>query len=334
MLKIGLVGSGFIGLVHLDAFKRIKEVEIAGIVETSEEKRKELSEKFDHKLYSRLDDLLEKEDVDIIDICTPTHTHLKLIEKAAAAGKNIFCEKPLALNLEEAGLAIDLVEKHKVKAMVGHVLRFWPEYIKAKELVENQSLGKSHYIFCERLASFPEWRAGWGTDESMCGGVSIDLLIHDLDFMIWLFGKPEVIKSQGYYREELGGWSHIVTSLGFKNKVSGTAEAGWAFKGSFPFTMVLRILCENGTIDWLFRAGKNIEERGKQFALTIYKADGSIDIPEIEKEDPYFLELRYFIDCIKNNKNIDNATFRDGYKALEVAIMSMKSAKENKTIEL
>ena len=98
--------------------------------------------------------------------------------------------------------------------------------------------------------------------------------------------------------------------------------------------MVLRIVCEDGTIDWVFRAGKNIEERGKEFSLTVYKPDGTVYVPEVEKEDPYFLELKYFVECLEEDREIENATLEDGRNALLVTLSTIKSAKEGKIVRL
>jgi predicted dehydrogenase len=336
MVKVGIIGIGFIGAVHAEAYKRIKDAELVAVVDKEEVKGKEFAKKFGVRSYMDVGDLLKAEDVDAIDICTPTYSHLDIVKKAANAGKNIFCEKPIALLLEDADEMINVTKKNNVKAMVGHVLRFWPEYVKVKEMIDNKELGTPWYAFCERLAVSPDWRNydEWGFKEELSGGVSMDLQIHDLDYLIWLFGMPKSVKSQGFYEKKLGGLAHVGTGLEFENNVSGLSEAGWAFKGAFPFTMVLRIVCEDGTIDWVFRAGKNIEERGKEFSLTVYKPDGTVYVPEVEKEDPYFLELKYFIDCLEEDREIKNATLEDGRDALLVTLAAIKSAKEGKVIKL
>jgi predicted dehydrogenase len=335
MIKVAIAGAGFIGEVHANSYSQIKNVDLVAIVDNLEEKGRKFAEKFGASFYTDLDNLIKSEDVDAIDICTPTFLHPEMAIKAANAGKNVFCEKPLALSLKDADSIIEAVKKNNVKAMVGHVMRFWPEYAMAKVIADSGQLGQPLYAFCERLTFAPDWHeGGWGFNEKFSGGVSVDLHIHDLDYLIWLFGKPTFIRAQGVYVEKLGGLVHIATNMEFKNGKSGHAEGGWEFSSSFPFTMTLRILCEKGTIEWVFRTGKNIEERSKKSNLLIYKADGSIDKPEIKQEDAYLLECKYFIDCLDNNKEIDIATLEDGRNALEIAIAATKSAKERKTIEI
>jgi len=335
MIKVAIVGAGFIGNVHANSYNQIDNADVIAIVDSVEEKGKKLAKQFNANFYTDIDGLLKREDIDSVDICTPTFMHADMVKKVASAGKHVFCEKPIALSLKEADDMIETARKNNVKAMSGHVIRFWPEYVKAKEIVDSGQLGEPLHAFCERLAVTPDWHEGnWGFNEKYSGGASVDLHIHDLDYLIWLFGKPALVKAQGVYNEKLGGLVHIATNIEFENGKSGLAEGGWGFSGSFPFTMVLRILCEKGSIEWTFRAGKNIEERSQKANLIVYKSDGSIDEPKVEQEDGYLLECKYFIDCLEDNKDIEIATLEDGRNALELALAATKSAKEGKTIKI
>jgi predicted dehydrogenase len=335
MVKIGIIGAGFMGSIHLNAFKQIENAQVVAIVDSVEERGKELAKEAGANHYSDLGRLLKKEDVDAVTVCTPTYLHADIVKEAAAAGKHILCEKPLALSLEEAKMMLKVVKRNKVKAMVGHVLRFWPEYIEAKRIAESGELGKALHAFCERLCVTPAWPwKGWMVDEKYSKGAPVDMHIHDLDYLIWLFGEPKLVKSQGVYSKKLNSYMHIGTTVEFKSGQCGLAEAGYGFKGKFPFTMVLRILCEEGCIDWTYRMGETLEERGQEFALTVYKADGSIYIPEYEKADPYYRECNYFIDCIENGKEIDMATFEQGYTALNLALATLESTKKGTAVTL
>lgn len=335
MVKVAIVGAGFIGEVHANSMHKLENAKVAAVVSSREKEGAEFAEKFGARRYSTLEELLEQGDVDCVDICTPTFLHAAMTEKAAEAGKHILCEKPLALSIGDVDKMIKVVRKNNVKAMAGHTLRFWPEYVKAKEIIDSGELGKPLHVFCERLAATPDWHKGsWGFNEARGGGASVDLHIHDLDYLIWLFGQPKMVNAVGVQKPELGGISHIGTNIVFRNGVTGFAEGGWTFKGAFPFTMVLRILCEKGTIDWMLRAGKNIEERGQKNKLTVYKDDGSVEEPAVAEEDPYFLQCKYFIDCIDKDAPIENATFEDGRNALELALAATKSAKDQKPVKV
>ena len=335
MVRVALVGTGFIGEVHANSYASIENAELTAVISTTEEKGKKFAEKFGARYYPNLRALLRNEKIDCVDICTPTKFHVDMAVEAAESGLDILSEKPIAVTLEDADRMIQAVGESGVKAMVGHTMRFWPEYVKAKEIIDGGELGEPLHAFCDRLAATPDWhKDSWGFKEELGGGASVDLHIHDLDYLIWLFGKPKFINAVGVRNDSLGGVSHITTNVCFENGKSALAEGGWAFSSSFPFTMILRILCEKGTIEWTFRAGKNIEDRSQKMNLLVYKDDGSTDEPEVQEGDAYYLECKYFIDCVDNDREITNATLQDGRNALELALAATKSAKENKTVEL
>jgi predicted dehydrogenase len=334
MQKVVIMGAGFMGETHANGYKLIDNAKVVAVVDRVEEKAKKIAGMFDAKIYTDFDEMLSTEDFDLLDICTPTGTHPWLVKKAAEAKKNILCEKPLALSVEEADAMIEDVKKNGVKAMVGQVLRFWPEYVKVKEIVASGKYGKPLHAYCARLCVPPEWYEGkWGYAEENSGGAVLDLSIHDLDYLLWIFGKPSSLKAQGVYNPELAGLFHVVTGIEFENGGSGVAEGGWGFMGEFPFTMVLRILLEKAVIDWEFRAGKNIEQRDKVANVIIYEEGGKTYNLEAEQKDPYYLECQYFVDCLEKGLPIERATFEDGRKAVEIAIAARESAKGNKIIK-
>ncbi|MDD5659894.1 MAG: Gfo/Idh/MocA family oxidoreductase [Actinomycetota bacterium] len=338
MIKAALVGAGFIGKAHAQALKQINGLAIVAVVEKIEEKGKILATELGAEYFSNLDELFKNIEFDFADICVPTFLHHDFVLKVINKGKHVFCEKPLTLSLKEADEMVEAAKTKKIKAMVGHSLRFWPEYVKIKEYVESGILGNPINAFCERLAVTPDWHQdNWGASEKYSGGAALDLHIHDLDYLIWLFGKPILVKASGSYdptKKEQSGLVHIFTSLEFKNGVAGFAEGGWRFKGTFPFTMIIRILCEKGTVEWIFRAGKNIEERNKISKIIVYKDDGSVENIEAEQKDAFLNELNYFVDCITKDKPVKNATFTDGRTSLEVALAAIKSVKDKSAIVL
>ena len=335
MVKIAIVGAGYIGKLHANICKEIQNASVVAIVDMVEEKAKDLAFELGAKFYTDVDMLLDNKDIDVVAVCTPTYTHAEIVKRVANAKKNIFCEKPFALSMKEADEMVEVVKKNNIKSMVGHVLRFWPEYVKAKEIVESGALGKPLHAFCERLCVVPDWAEGrWNVKENLGGGAALDLQIHDLDYLIYIFGKPSIVESQGVYDPKLGGWAHMSTNIKFKSGQCGLVDAGWIVKGKFPFTMLLRILCENGVIEWIFRAGVNIEERAQQTAITIYKSDGSIYTEKVKQVDPYYLEWEYFIDCLENGKDISIATFEDASTSLKLALASIESAKKMSVVRI
>lgn len=338
MIKVAIIGAGYIGGVHANACNKVKNAKIVAVVDKDFEKAKLLAKKFKSEPYNYLEDLLSNKEIDVVAICTPTFLHAEMVEKSAKARKHIFCEKPVALTIKETKKMIKAIKNYKVKSMVGHVLRFWPEYVMAKEIIEDGVIGKPIHIYCERLGVIPDWAEnGWNKQKDLGGGAALDLQIHDLDYMISLFGEPLLVSSQGIYNENLGGWAHMSSLIKFKSGQYGCVNAGWSVQGKFPFTMLLRIICEKGTIEWISRAGENISEtldgKVQKNKIIVYKSDGEI-IAETSKDiDPFYSQWDYFIKCIKDNREVDNSTFEDGKKSLGLALTTIKSAKESRTIK-
>jgi predicted dehydrogenase len=335
MIRIAVVGAGYIGRLHAVILHReFSKASVVAVVDKEEEKGRKLASDVDAVYYSDFDQMLEREECSVVAICTPTLLHADMVLQSAESGKSIFCEKPLAPTGNDVLRMIAAIKKHKVTAMAGHVLRFWPVYVKTKEMISSGILGKPRHCYCERLLTIPAYTEDeWNRDPDL-GGVAFDVQIHDLDFMLWLFGKPLRVVSNGVYDEHFGGWLHIQSSIEFENNIVGSAQAGWGFPTQFPFTMGFRIVCENGTIEWSFRAGKLLEERSTDAGLVVYEKSGSAYRVDVDNTDAFLLEWRYFLDCIENKKSIDNATFEDGKNAVELARATMKSASENIPVEL
>jgi predicted dehydrogenase len=171
MLKIGVFGTGHLGKFHLNNWKEIQGVELVGFYDPSDTAAVEVVAKYDLKRYLNEDELIDA--CDAIDIVTPTQYHFALCEKAIKKGKHVFVEKPMANTMEEAKTLVKLVQESKIKFQVGHVERFNPAFLAAKDLELNPM-----FIEVHRLAQFNPR----GTEVS----VILDLMIHDIDVILSL----------------------------------------------------------------------------------------------------------------------------------------------------
>lgn len=334
MINIGIIGAGFVGEIHSEAIRKIKNARMAGVSDIDFERARQLAGKIGSDFYPDIEGLIGDKKIDVIAICVPTHLHAQFAKKAALAGKHIFCEKPISLSVKDSNEMIDYVKKNNLKAMVGHVLRFWPEYIKAKEVIEKGYIGKPLNAFCQRLLRIPS-RSKYYLSERFCGGAAIDLQVHDLDYLMYLFGIPEFVASDGIYNKNYGGWIHMDTSIRFKNGVYGVVDDGWSIKGEYPFKSSLRIIGDEGCLELLISIDKNVSKKMANFPLLYYSSKNEkTTIIKTVNGDPYYNEWKYFINCIQNNKKIDNSTFIDGKRALEVALATIRSAKESKVVKL
>ena len=176
MTKIGLVGCGSIGAVHYGAYCKLKGVKIAAVCDLDPLRAENMLQgkpvtgnipgkkvkpnsfnPAEAAVYTSLDEMLRDPEIDIVDICLPTFLHKEAVIKSAKAKKDILCEKPLALNLKDADQMLAAVKKNKVKFMVAHVIRFWPEYVVLTEYITKQALGKLLELNLQRHSPAPVW---------------------------------------------------------------------------------------------------------------------------------------------------------------------------------
>lgn len=137
--------------------------------------------------------MLASADIDVVDICTPTHLHEEHVVAAARSGRDILCEKPMALTIESCDAMIDAVNEAGVRLMVAQVIRFWPEYQVIKEIVESERYGKVQWLSARRLSSPATWPwQGWLDEPAKSGGA-----IHDQDYIACLIGSPKRVQSRG-----------------------------------------------------------------------------------------------------------------------------------------
>ena len=175
MLKVGVLGAGHLGKIHLRLLQQSDKYNLIGFYDPDTENAKRISEEFGYKYFSSIDELIQA--VDVVDIVTPTLSHYECAEKAILQKKHIFIEKPIANTIEEAENILNLIKKNNVKGQVGHVERFNPAFIAIKEAIHNPMFIEAH-----RLAEFNPR----GTDVS----VVLDLMIHDIDAILSVVKSP------------------------------------------------------------------------------------------------------------------------------------------------
>ena len=175
MLKIGVVGAGHLGKIHLKILKESSFIDLMGFYDINDDVSKQVTTSLDVKSFESLDDLIKV--CDIVDIVTPTLSHYYCAQQAIVNGKHVFIEKPVTHTISEVKNLIKLANKHHVKAQVGHVERFNPAFKKA-----SKEISKPKFIETHRLAQFNPR----GTDVS----VVLDLMIHDLDILLHVVNSP------------------------------------------------------------------------------------------------------------------------------------------------
>jgi UDP-N-acetylglucosamine 3-dehydrogenase len=290
-MKVAIWGAGKMGQVHGQAYKGMgKDVEIAYIVERDAGKAAEFSGRFQCRA---IDDVsgLEGKHIDMIDICLPTYLHREAIERALDLCDYIFCEKPVCLTRDDYYGLCRIADTKTCHLMVGQVLRFWNGYVRAREMVLNGEIGRPRLITCFRRQKMPSWSKGnWLMDNRQSGGLLMDLCIHDIDYLYWLLGTPEQVSCKIVEREEttLHGILNIVYSDCCANVVGS-----WGMPEGFHDGGLESMLEIVGDIGMITYSGGDCLEliRGNEKQCI-----------SLEHEDGYEEELKYFVECVKCQK--------------------------------
>lgn len=295
MQRIGLVGFGFIGKTHLEAYRSIPNAEVRAICTRS--KSKELKN-FPGIILEDYEALLARDDIDVIDICVPTFLHEEYVMKAARAKKHVICEKPLALTVEAVERIVETVKEEGVRLFVGHVLRFWPEYQMIKGYTASSELNKIETIHAKRLGKRPTW-SDWFQYPEKSGGALFDLHIHDIDFVYYLLGDVQSVYATGR-QNKYGAWDQIMTTLTFERSEKAFVEASHRMPSAFPFTSSFWVQSKQNVLDFQLKAGENIEVINER-SMTFYQ-DDTISHPQVVEGDAFVNELTYFVDCLEKNQ--------------------------------
>lgn len=325
MVNVAIVGAGFIAKVHAEAYKKISNAKIVSISDASEEKGSLFANQYGCKYYLNFEEMIGNEEIDVVDICLPTFLHKEYIEKSFLYDKDVFCEKPVTLNLNMLDEIIDASNRSGRNLFVGQVLRFWEEYIEAKRMYDNNEFGEINYIFANRLSEHPKWN-GWYKFSENSGGGLLDLHLHDIDFLCWTFGDVKSVYSVGK-KNKYNCWNHVNTILKFNNGMVANVSGVIEMKEGYPFTMSLIIDGENKTYKYVMEAGANLDDTkdGTRYSV-LYPDKKLIDHG---KKDAYEVELRHFIDCIENKCGSDIINLQSIRKVF-CTIEAVKKSLENK----
>lgn len=315
MRRVGVVGAGLIGSWHAARWKDLP-VELVGFYDHTPENAEKAARTFGGRAFESLEALLGE--VDLVDVCTPTPAHKEGVLAAAAAGKAIVCEKPLARHLRDAEAMIHACEAAGVPLFVAHVVRFFPQYAKAKALQDAGELGRPGVLRTVRAGSFPRLNPeSWYNSFAQGGGVVMDLAIHDLDFARWLYGEVERVFTRGLTFAGESMRDHALITLRFKNGAIGHIEGSWASPPG-QFRTALEVAGEGTLLEWdssdppPFVVQVDAAKTGDE------KIPGA-DNPLAPTDDPYYLELKHVLECLDAGEPFLVSPF-DGLMALKLSL--------------
>lgn len=297
MLKVALVGVGGISGAHIPAWEERRDAELVALCDI----RAEQMEKYKNKhCYTDFDEMLKNEEIDILDICLPTYLHAEFAIKAMNMGINVICEKPVSLNAADVARVYSTAKSNNVKFMVAQVLRFWPEYSIIKEIYDTGKYGRLLSGYMGRLGVRPKWSwDDWMMDENRSGLVPFDLHIHDLDFIVYAFGKPKEFKDYRARSENQDYINSIYEYDGFFI----TTEAAW-YDAPYPFAANFRFQFEKALAVFENHEMTIYEKDGKIFKPVSQSGEDTGDIG-LPKSNAYSNEINYFADCVLSGAEPD-----------------------------
>lgn len=312
MLKIGVLGAGHLGKIHLRLLQQSEKYELVGFYDENPDYAERIAQEFGYTRFDTIAKLIHA--VDVVDIVTPTLSHWKCAKVAIKSGKHVFIEKPISNTVEEAEEIITLAKEHNVKGQVGHVERFNPAFIATRPMIETPMFIETH-----RLAEFNPR----GTDVP----VVLDLMIHDIDVILSVVKSPvKNINASGVsvisdtpdianarIEFENGCVANLTASrISLKNM----RKSRFFQKDAYISVDFLEKKCEvvkmkdapeiPGDFDMILQNAEGIKKQ-------IYFAN-----PEISTNNAILDELETFADAINNNTQ-PIVTLEDGTQALRVA---------------
>jgi predicted dehydrogenase len=296
MIRVGVIGLGFMGGVHLRNWQAMDDVEVVAVCDAvppvaGSVKEGNLDVAGDAlnlegiAIYTDASEMLAAESLDAVSIALPTHLHRAVSVLALEAGVHVLCEKPMALNVAECDAMIEAATASGKQLMIAHCIRFWPEYVWLKQAIESGEYGKLRAAEFVRLGSAPGWDSGsWFSDVSKSGGIALDLHIHDLDFVQHLFGKPEQLHAQCSLFDN-GVPGHVQTWMDYGDNVAISATGSWMMPASFGFKMAYRVVFENAAV--VFEGS----------GVKVYPAEGDAFDVALEG-DGYRGEIDHFVQLV------------------------------------
>lgn len=332
MYRVGIIGANLYGQIYGQAFAKQAGAELVGLVAAQGDRENELAAQLAIKQYDNLPQMLDEARLDILCICSTTSEHASHTLLAAAAGVNVLCDRPIAMSVEETTQMAAAIAKANVIFMVGHVLRFWPEYVVAQEMLASGELGQVHSISTSRVSG--TLSSPWQERllDPKLGLGALEALIHDLDYLGWLLGTPVSIYAHGIEASS-GAWGQMQCLLEFANGEQVQAESSYLVPLAFPLSMYLRVLAEKGTLVFEFRGA--LSDRGTSIRnLMVTRVDGTPEVLNVPAGDAYGNQMAYFLRCIETGQQPELGSLEQATQALQMLLDMVRSADQKEVVHL
>ncbi len=301
-IRVGLIGIGGMGGCHYENYKQVKGAKLVAVADVRVDMAKEKTKGTDVKVYADYKEMLAKEELDMVDICTPSFLHADMAIQCLEAGYHVLCEKPMTLNAQDAKRVLAVANKSDKNFMAAHVVRFMTPYVYLRSVIESGELGKLLRLDMKRISAIPTWSwENWMRDEERSGGVVTDLSIHDIDYVQSIFGMPDTISCVHYGLKNNNDFAQ--TEMVYGDTLI-SCEGTW-YNASIPFHATFFAVFENGYVESSDKLYKNGEAVTVEESARPSEVDLGINVGN---DNGYLNEIQYFVDCINNGTTPDFVT--------------------------
>lgn len=311
-LRIGIVGGGGMGRVHFANWKAVEGAEVVALCGNAA-----CAEEWGVPAYSSITQMVAHAEIDVVDICTPTFLHHDQVVEALNLGKDVICEKPIALNSADARDMLDSAEKNGRNLYIAQVLQYTKEIQALHALVKSGEYGAVLDASFERLSAAPRWAVGgWLFDKEKSGLLPFDLHIHDLDVIVSLFGKPQSFTVHTCKGRDKTHAEHLRIDYNYGDK-HVNAEAAW-FNADSPWTARWRVYFENALV---INDGSSMVAYSFDAPPRVFDTKDAVEISTGINVPPcgwYYNELDHFARCIREGKPTPNVTREQLLTVMEI----------------
>ncbi len=340
MVGIGIVGIGFMGMIHHLAARGLAGGRVVAICSRDPKKlagdwtsiRGNFGPPGTHvdltgiAPHAELDTLLADPNVHLVDLCVPNDEHARLAIRALNAGKHVLVEKPIALTLADADAMLSAAQTNGRMLMVAHVLPFFPEFAFALDAVKSGRYGKLLAAHLARVISKPDWSSGIG-DADRSGGPAIDLHIHDTHYLSVMCGTPRAVQSRGVVDGD--AVVHLTTQYLYEGPIpAASAISGAISQKGREFAHGFEIYLEHATLSFALSATSDAPQVSP---LAVILPDGTVERPDLGSGDPvdaFTRELDVAVEAVVSGVESDRLSGRVARAGLAVCLAEVESVKK------
>ncbi len=337
-LGFGIIGIGNVSAIHARCIQQIEDSQLIAVCSRSANKVKQTAQEYGVPYHTNFVDLIQRDNIDVVSICTPSGMHLEPALAAAQAGKHVIVEKPIEITLERADQMIHACQQANVKLAVIFQHRFDEASQQLHRAVQQGNLGKlilgDASVKWHRTQEYYE-KGGWrGTLKGDGGGALINQSIHTIDLLQWIMGSVKSVSGKiGTFTHRIEGEDLGLALLTFENGAMGVIEGSTSIYPGFPERLEIHgekgsVILEGGKIkSWEIQGMKH-----KRKDFTADEKSGGASDPMAISIDGHLAQYRDFIDAIHKNREplVDGI---EGRKALEIVLAIYRSSREGKAVE-